>query len=755
MKLINNIHWTSYEMSRPFTVEQVHAVLTQLCTLNPRGFVVFETRADASGITYLLGADKRCIGSIERVINGHIETEFCDRNSGINNRTPASMTGSKIRAPVTASRLLTVSKPLLSLNTDFVMAVIRQGLAVMANIGTGSSVVLQVVLGKGFSPASIPRKPQDPHETWLDLALYGVREASADTRNMMKEKASQYNFQTIIRIGASGKSKDRLIKELSSALKTIESAGVRIRLKDETPDKLNDIFIPWQMNLRLSVKELTPFLLLPAGEDELAGAAKLHPKRILLPKWYEEPKDRKTARVFATSSGISNDVKRKISITPKDSLEHTIILGPTGSGKSTVMEHLIMSDIKAGRSVLVLDPKSDLIISILERIPRERYKDTVVIDPSDTAPTGFNPLHFKGYNNPELVSDAIISTLHDIFSDSWGIRTQQILSAALLTLTSIPNTTLLHLPPLLTNADYRKKVVAKVNDRVGLLPFWRQFEAMKESERAAHIAPVLNKLEQFIFRPNLRNILGQSSPKFNYMDLFFKRKIVLVPLNKGTIGSESAKLLGSLIIGLTWTIALSRANLPKDKRHMVSIYIDELQDYLRLPTDLSDALAQARGLGVSITMAHQYRAQLTPEIKGAIDANARNKIVFGLNSDDAKDMSAMAANLTAEDFMLLPRYKIYTNIMNNGRATGWVSGTTLPEEPPINTAAELKIESSMRYGIDGAITEAEYIKEVYPEEYMDGYADGGADKNAGDDTNDNVGNDAGASPGGNIGRSRR
>jgi hypothetical protein len=107
---------------------------------------------------------------------------------------------------------------------------------------------------------------------------------------------------------------------------------------------------------------------------------------------------------------------------------------------------------------------------------------------------------------------------------------------------------------------------------------------------------------------------------------------------------------------------------------LVSIYIDELQDYLSLPTDLSDALAQARGLGVGMTLAHQYRGQLPPEIKAGVDANARNKIVFGLNGTDAKEMSHLLPGLEPEDFMLLPRYQIYANIMQDRRQTGWIQG---------------------------------------------------------------------------------
>ena len=378
------------------------------------------------------------------------------------------------------------------------------------------------------------------------------------------------------------------------------------------------------------------------------------------------------------------------------------------------MEHLILSDIRAGRSVLVLDPKADLVTEILERIPEDRTEDVVVIDPSDVSPVGFNPLHFRGYKGKELVADAVLSVMKEIFSDSWGIRTQQILSAALLTLADIPDATLLWLPALLTDANFRRRITSTVTDRIGLQPFWEQYESMKESERNTNIAPVLNKIQQFIFRPGLRAVLGQAKPKFDLMDLFNKKRIVLVPLNRGIIGGESARLLGSLIVGLTWTLALSRANLPPEKRHLVSIYIDELQDYLSLPTDLSDALAQARGLGVGMTLAHQYRGQLPPEIKAGVDANARNKIIFGLSGSDAKDMVRMSPGLTEEDFMLLPRYQIYTNIMQNRKSTGWIRGATLPPDQPIRMAAELKAESMKRYGRDAESVEEEFLNRVHP-----------------------------------------
>ena len=144
------------------------------------------------------------------------------------------------------------------------------------------------------------------------------------------------------------------------------------------------------------------------------------------------------------------------------------------SGKSTAMLHLILADIKAGRSVLVLDPKQDLVTDILARIPEERADDVVVIDPSSDAPVGFNPLAFPNYQNKALIADAVLSVLKELWSDSWGVRIQDCLSAALLTLVEVDGASLLWLQPLLTDKNFRRKITCSVKDKVALQPFWAQ-----------------------------------------------------------------------------------------------------------------------------------------------------------------------------------------------------------------------------------------------------------------------------------------
>ena len=692
---IEELVWREMVWTRPYKLETVWETLSHLAALSqPRGAVIWEVRSQNGKVSYLIGAATRYIRNIEEAIRAHGDIQFHEVDA-------------EKRAAVTTARQLKISHPTLSLKTDITEAVIRAGLAALAENKDGTEMVIQIVLGRAYAPSPVPTNLADPNATWLQILLGDVQKASAESRKSVKEKAEQHTFQAVIRIGITGENANNRLQSIISAFRVLESAGVRIHTEEIKPHDLNSAHVPWHFPLQLSVKELANFLLLPAGEEELPGTPGLHPKLTLPPHWYRNPTNRQNDRSFAISMDTISP--KRLSISPKDSLEHTICLGPTGSGKSTAMLHLILADINAGRSVLVLDPKADLINDLLMRIPEKRMGDVVIIDPSDSCPCGFNPLAFKDYGNPSLIADATLSVLKEIFSDCWGIYTQDVLTAALLTLVETENSTLLWLLPLLTDERFRQKITNKVKDRIALRPFWEQFEALRDTEKRQQISPVLNKLRQLTLRPGLRNTLGQAKPKFSLTDLFYKRKIVLIPLNRGLTGGGSARLLGSLIVGLTWTLALSRAGIPAEKRHIVEIYIDELQDYLSLPTDLSDALAQARGLGVGLTLAHQYRDQLPINIRSGVDANARNKIVFGLNSKDAKDMAAMAPELTAEDFMALPRYQVYASFQSGGRNIGWVQGRTLPPPPALRDAAELKAKSQAAYGIPAEQIEEEYL----------------------------------------------
>lgn len=384
-----------------------------------------------------------------------------------------------------------------------------------------------------------------------------------------------------------------------------------------------------------------------------------------------------------------------------DSRQHTLLLGPTGAGKSTAMASITLDAIADGRGVLVIDPKGDLIENdILPRIPAHRLDDVVIIDPTSDRPVGVNPF-VSGGRHPELVADSILGVFRTLYKDSWGPRLEDVLHSALLTLARTPGGTLPMLPALLTDPSVRRRLTANLRDPVGLEPFWRSYEAMSPEQQAQVIAPVLNKLRPYLLRTALRRTLGQAAPAFDLSQLFTERRIVLVKLNKGLLG-DGSRLLGGLIVSQLWPLVLARAAVPEARRHTVNVVIDEVQDYLALPGDLGDAFAQARGLGVGLIVGHQFRKQLPPQLLAGLDANARSVIAFGLDVTDASELAKRAPNLATEDFMALPKHHIYARLMVNGESTGWFSARTLAPGPATTDAAALARRSAERWGRDAA-----------------------------------------------------
>ena len=691
MKRNQPLCWYEVFWSRPYSLENIHALLTHLACSTPRGLIVWEIRGKKDHVRFFLGTFpcySRKIHAIFRANCKKIRFNAIEENE---------------RTPMTMVKRLKITKPTLSLSTDVPISAIRAGLAAMSGLPKNVEATMQIIFGPSYAPRSAPKKATDPHATWFDYITGNVTEASSESLKSICEKSGQHGFFATLRLGLNEGANTGVFYNIISALRILETAGVRISAIKEKTENLNKAHAPWHFPLKLSTKEVANFLLLPAGDSkDFKGVDGVHPRVLLPPSWYRYADDNSHFAISPTGA--------KLGISPQDSLEHTVVLGPTGAGKSVVLINRAIASMNAGHGVLLIDPKADLVNDVLARAPDHRVKDIIVLDPSDPCPVGFNPFAFKDYGNPNLIADAILAVFKEVFSENWGIRSQDVFTAGLLTLAHTPKASLLWLPTLLVNQEFRQRITSDLKDKIGLEPYWSGFEALRDGQRQAEIAPILNKMRQFMLRPGLRNVLGQSNPKFNLTDLFTKNKIVLVPLNKGIIGSESAKLLGSLIVGMTWTLVLSRASLPKEQRSIISIFVDELQDYLALPTDISDAFAQARALGVSLNVAHQYRAQLPAEMRSGIDANARNKIIFGLNGEDAKAMAAQTTDLESVDFMQLPRYHIYTSLQSDGRATDWMSGTTLPPPPKIREPIDIRAESMKIYGQPVEEVEKEYLE---------------------------------------------
>ncbi|OMG08719.1 hypothetical protein BKH06_11685 [Actinomyces naeslundii] len=496
-----------------------------------------------------------------------------------------------------------------------------------------------------------------------------------------------------------------MLQGLLGALRLLEGPGVRLRARTEHPAKLDGVRRPWRAGLELGAGEIVAMAGWPIGELPLPLLGSGHPHLVAPPP---EVASGSSQRVVGASAvpGETGLVRLPIA----DAVYHTHLLGPTGVGKSTVLLSLALADAAEGRGLLLLDPKGDLATDFVARLPQERAEDVVVLDPTNPCPVGFNPLA----GPPELAvvtAEAVLGVLAELFRDSWGIRTADVLSAALLTLARIPQATLVWLVPLLTNPAFRRRVLALAPpDPLGTDVFWQGYEAKPVRTQAVEVAPVLNKLRQLMLRPGLRAMLGQAQPRFGLVDLLERRRIVVVNLNQGLLGAGAARLLGTLLVAQLWQHLLARQAEPPERRQIVSVYIDEVQAFLAgLPGSLADALAQARSLGAAFHLAHQYRGQLSAEMMQAVETNTRSKVYFALSATDAAAAARLAPELEAADFQLLAQYQAYATVMHHGRRSGWFSLATRPAPPAVRDPALLYAASHARYGIPAEQTEAELI----------------------------------------------
>jgi hypothetical protein len=273
----------------------------------------------------------------------------------------------------------------------------------------------------------------------------------------------------------------------------------------------------------LNADELAGLVGWPLGDVSLPGLS-LGGTRALAPS-SDVPRHGRVV-LQSTYPGM----QRPLALSLPDSLRHLHVIGPTGAGKSTLLLGLITQDMQSGRGVIVVDPKGDLVADVLDRVPEGRTGEVVLLDPADEErPVGLNLLA-RPSDSPELVVDQVVSIFHDLYRDSWGPRTDDILRAALLTLVGVPGMTLAEVPLLLTDPGFRRPLVGRVNDPVALGPFWGWYESLSDGERTAAIGPVMNKLRTFLLRRRLRNLLGQAEPVFVFDQALAARSIVLVPL---------------------------------------------------------------------------------------------------------------------------------------------------------------------------------------------------------------------------------
>src|SRR5438067_5182176 len=259
---------------------------------------------------------------------------------------------------------------------------------------------------------------------------------------------------------------------------------------------------------------------------------------------------------------------------------HLYIVGKSGSGKSTFLFNLAMGDISRGKGVAVIDPHGDLALDILDAIPRSRINDVCYLDVTDTErPVGFNPATRIAPERRALASAGIVSAFKHLWSDSWGPRLEHFLFHGVAALISRKHATLIDLPRIYTDDNFRERLLRTVTDPE-TLRFWREeFPSYTKTFRSEATAPILNKAGQFAASPELRLILGQVAPRLDLKFTMDNRRILIANLAKGAIGEQASNLLGSLLVSHLQLIAMERGGLPLHRRVPFFVHVDEFQTF--------------------------------------------------------------------------------------------------------------------------------------------------------------------------------
>ena len=424
---------------------------------------------------------------------------------------------------------------------------------------------------------------------------------------------------------------------------------------------------------------------------------------------------------------------RKFGIKKDDRRRHTYLIGKTGMGKSVMMENMIISDIHAGNGVAVVDPHGELVDKVINFIPKERTNDVLYFNPADIEfPMAFNILESVDQEHKHLVASGLMGVFTKMWANVWSARMEYILNNCILALLDYPGSTLLGIPRLLVDKKYRRGVIEKIKDPV-VKSFWvTEFANYNERYRTEAIAPIQNKVGQFLSNFLIRNIVGQSKSTINLLDIMNNKKIVLLNLSKGRIGEDNSNLLGAMMITKIQLAAMERVDTPEEERKDFYFYVDEFQNFVT--ESFATILSEARKYRLNLTVGHQYIDQLvtkdTTAVRDAVFGNVGTIVCFRVGAKDAEFLEQeFDPVFTMRDLVNIDKYNVYLKLMIDGTASRPFSAIGLPpvQKEEYNNLASLDkiIEVSReRYSKNRKIVEEKIIKWTGIEEMHQGAAEG-------------------------------
>lgn len=564
-------------------------------------------------------------------------------------------------------------------------------LASMAALEEGEVVLVQWVITPAVPKAAPIYKTATTTSSNAAVFLNGNM-ANRDEVKDRREKLEEPNVLGVLRVAAVAGTDiraDHLINRIKSALTAARSPTTRFVKRLVTKQALQtrvELASAAQVfPTQLSVRELVALIAWPLGNPMVAGLPPAMSRQI--PVTENVPRE---GRVIGRSNFPGNE--RPIALSYTDALRHMHVMGPTGSGKTVLLANLMRQDMAAGYGVILIENKGDLYKSALDYVPKERLEDVILLDVQDfQRPLGFNIL---GQGDPRVVIDEL-GALFEAMFDSKSVWTREVLYHGLRTMITDPKLTFIDLAALLVpmtteEEAWRDALLRSLKDKE-LRQFWQRFQNQPRASQDRIAAPLMDRIWQLNARPELRNIIGQSESSFQMTDVIAHNKVLLVNL-KG-LPPDSASLFGTLMMNSVW----QAAKTTRGERNTY-LYLDEFQDFLRLPIDPQDMLAKARGFGLGMVLAHQHLGQLSSSMSGALSANARSKIVFQTESDSTVMARQFGRMVTPADFEHLSPYEAIARTALEGGVSPPMTMTAYAPAKGFGLTDKAIFASRERYG---------------------------------------------------------